>query len=63
MTNSRSLDYASSHADEFQAGGAKRIMDIAQKTRRKFTKGGTWQNRWPSRVDVYEAEWERFKSI
>ena len=62
MTNSKSMDYASSHADEFRAGGAKRIADIAQKTGRKFTNGGTWQNRWPTHVDVYEAEWARFKA-
>jgi putative spermidine/putrescine transport system substrate-binding protein len=30
--------------------------------RRKFAKGGTWQNRWPTAVDVYEAQWSRFKS-
>ena len=24
--------------------------------------GGTWQNRWPTQVDVYESEWARFKA-
>ena len=27
-----------------------------------FAKGGTWQNRWPTHVDVYESEWSRFKA-
>jgi putative spermidine/putrescine transport system substrate-binding protein len=29
---------------------------------RKFEQGGTWQNRWPTHVDVYEEEWQRFKA-
>jgi hypothetical protein len=29
---------------------------------RKFAQGGTWQNRWPTHVDAYEAEWVRFKA-
>jgi hypothetical protein len=30
--------------------------------KRKFELGGTWQNRWPTHVDVYEEEWQRFKA-
>jgi putative spermidine/putrescine transport system substrate-binding protein len=63
MTNANALEYASSHTDEFRAGEVAQIADIAQTTRRKFAQGGTWQNRWPSRVEVYENEWARFKSI
>jgi putative spermidine/putrescine transport system substrate-binding protein len=63
MTHSNALDYVSSHANEFRVGDAQHIADIAQNTRRKFAKGGTWQNRWPSQIDIYEAEWARFKSI
>jgi hypothetical protein len=29
---------------------------------KKFEQGGTWQNRWPTHVDVYEEEWQRFKA-
>jgi len=30
--------------------------------RKKFQVGGTWQNRWPTHVEVYESEWARFKA-
>jgi len=55
-------EQAKAHADEFPADQAQKVSDITENVRRKFAQGGTWQNRWPTQVDVYEAEWARFKS-
>jgi len=33
-----------------------------ENVRKKFAKGGTWQNRWPTHVETYESEWARFKA-
>ena len=41
---------------------AARIAEITEGVQRKFEQGGTWQNRWPTHVDVYEEEWQRFKA-
>jgi putative spermidine/putrescine transport system substrate-binding protein len=38
------------------------VAEIIEGVQAKFEKGGTWQNRWPTHVDVYEEEWQRFKS-
>jgi putative spermidine/putrescine transport system substrate-binding protein len=62
MTNTQAPDYAQQHPDEFPAGDAKKVTDITENVRAKFAKGGTWQNRWPTHVDVYESEWSRFKA-
>jgi putative spermidine/putrescine transport system substrate-binding protein len=62
MTNSDAPGYAKAHPDEFPADTAAKIAAITDNVRRKFAKGGTWQNRWPTHVDVYEAEWARFKA-
>jgi spermidine/putrescine-binding protein len=62
MTNTDAPDYAKAHADEFPAADAAKVASITENVRRKFAKGGTWQNRWPTAVDAYEAEWSRFKS-
>ena len=62
MTNPRAPEYARSHPDEFSAEEAERIAEITQGVQRKFEQGGTWQNRWPTHVDAYEEEWQRFKS-
>jgi putative spermidine/putrescine transport system substrate-binding protein len=62
MTNTEAPDYAKLHTDEFSTQDATKVADITENVRRKFAKGGTWQNRWPSHVDVYEAEWARFKA-
>jgi spermidine/putrescine-binding protein len=62
MTNTLAPDYAKEHADEFPADQAQKVADITANVRRKFQKGGTWQNRWPTVVDTYEAEWSRFKA-
>lgn len=62
MTNPAAAEYAKAHPDEFTAEEASKITDITEGVKRKFEKGGTWQNRWPTHVDVYEEEWQRFKS-
>jgi putative spermidine/putrescine transport system substrate-binding protein len=62
MTNPQAVDYAKSHPDEFTPEEAARVEEIIEGVKAKFEKGGTWQNRWPTHVDVYEEEWQRFKS-
>jgi putative spermidine/putrescine transport system substrate-binding protein len=62
MTNPKAPAYAKAHPDEFSAGEAAKIAEITAGVQKKFEQGGTWQNRWPTHVDVYEEEWQRFKS-
>jgi spermidine/putrescine-binding protein len=62
MTNPMAPEYAKSHPKEFSAEEAARIAEITDGVQRKFEQGGTWQNRWPTHVDVYEEEWQRFKA-
>jgi putative spermidine/putrescine transport system substrate-binding protein len=62
MTNPQGPGYAKDHADEFPADKAKRIAEIDAGVKKKFEKGGTWQQRWPTNVEAYEAEWARFKA-
>ncbi|MEA2779223.1 MAG: putative spermidine/putrescine transport system substrate-binding protein [Rhodospirillaceae bacterium] len=62
MTNTDAPAYAKAHADEFSAEDAAKVASITDNVRRKFAKGGTWQNRWPTAVEAYESEWSRFKS-
>jgi spermidine/putrescine-binding protein len=62
MTNPQAVGYAESHVDEFSAEDAGKIKAIDEGVKAKFSQGGTWQNRWPTHVDVYEEEWQRFKS-
>lgn len=62
MTNTDAPAYAKAHADEFSADETTKVASITDNVRKKFAKGGTWQNRWPTAVDAYEAEWSRFKS-
>ena len=62
MTNTDAPEYAKAHADEFSAEDAAKVESITANVRNKFAKGGTWQNRWPTAVEAYEAEWSRFKS-
>jgi putative spermidine/putrescine transport system substrate-binding protein len=62
MTNTDAPEYAKAHPDEFKGDEAGKVSSITENVRRKFAKGGTWQNRWPTAVDAYEAEWSRFKS-
>ena len=62
MTNPQAPAYAKEHADEFPADKAQRIAEIDAGVKKKFEKGGTWQQRWPTHVETYEAEWARFKA-
>jgi putative spermidine/putrescine transport system substrate-binding protein len=62
MTNPTAPEYAKAHPEEFSAEEAARVAEITAGVQRKFEQGGTWQNRWPTHVDVYEEEWQRFKS-
>jgi len=62
MTNPSAPDYAKAHPDEFSAEEAARVAEITEGVQQKFEQGGTWQNRWPTHVDVYEEEWQRFKA-
>jgi spermidine/putrescine-binding protein len=62
MTNPNAVDYARNHPDQFSEADADRIEEITRGVEAKFAKGGTWQNRWPTHVDVYEEEWQRFKA-
>jgi spermidine/putrescine-binding protein len=62
MTNPLAADYAENHPDEFTPEEAARVREITKGVEAKFAKGGTWQSRWPTHVDAYEEEWQRFKS-
>jgi spermidine/putrescine-binding protein len=62
MTNPMAPEYAKAHPEEFSAEEAARVAEITAGVQQKFEQGGTWQNRWPTHVDVYEEEWQRFKS-
>jgi spermidine/putrescine-binding protein len=62
MTNPQAPEYARAHPDEFSTEEAARIAEITAGVQKKFEQGGTWQNRWPTHVDVYEEEWQRFKA-
>ncbi len=62
MTNPGAAAYASSHPSEFSPQEASEVSRITNNVRSKFQLGGTWQDRWPTHVDTYEAEWARFKA-
>jgi putative spermidine/putrescine transport system substrate-binding protein len=62
MTNPLAPTYAREHPDEFPNDKAQRIAAIDAGVKKKFEKGGTWQQRWPINVETYEAEWARFKA-
>ena len=62
MTNPLAADYATKNSEEFTVEEALKVKEITDGVKAKFEKGGTWQNRWPTHVDVYEEEWQRFKA-
>jgi putative spermidine/putrescine transport system substrate-binding protein len=62
MTNPGAAAYAKSHPAEFSAQDAAEVTRITDNVRSKFQLGGTWQDRWPTHVNDYEAEWARFKA-
>ncbi|MCW2305917.1 ABC transporter substrate-binding protein [Rhodobium gokarnense] len=62
MTNPMAAEYAAAHPDEFSKEEAEKIAAIDARVKEKFAYGGTWQNRWPTHVEAYEEEWQRFKA-
>jgi putative spermidine/putrescine transport system substrate-binding protein len=62
MTNPKAAEFAAANSDIFGEEQAARVDEITEGVKAKFEAGGTWQNRWPTHVDVYEEEWQRFKA-
>jgi spermidine/putrescine-binding protein len=62
MTSPAAPAYAKANPAEFTPEQAEKIAAIDANVKRKFQQGGTWQNRWPTHVEVYESEWARFKA-
>ncbi|GAC1445712.1 MAG: hypothetical protein NVSMB52_07870 [Chloroflexota bacterium] len=62
LTNPAAAGYAKSHTRDFKRSEAIEIASIQHRVRAKFQHGGTWQNRWPTHLSVYEEEWARFKA-
>jgi putative spermidine/putrescine transport system substrate-binding protein len=62
MTNPGAVAYAKTHPSEFTPDQAAEIAKITANVKSKFELGGTWQNRWPTHVQEYEAQWARFKA-
>lgn len=62
MTNPAAADFAAANPDLFKPEDAERIAAITKGVQERFAVGGTWQNRWPTNVDLYEEEWQRFKA-
>lgn len=62
MTNPQAIDYAAANPKEFKPEQVEQIRKIHEGVEAKFIKGGTWQNRWPTNVKEYEAEWARFSA-
>ena len=61
LTNPQAVTFAQA-SDDFTEEEAQKIAAIDARVKEKFSVGGTWQNRWPTNVDIYEEEWQRFKS-
>jgi spermidine/putrescine-binding protein len=61
MTNPGAPEFAAK-SGKFDPAGAKKIEAIDAGVKAKFESGGTWQSRWPTNVEAYEEEWQRFKS-
>lgn len=62
MTNPMAPEYAAANPGEFDADAAAKVAAIDKGVQEKFAVGGTWQNRWPTEVELYEEEWQRFKA-
>jgi putative spermidine/putrescine transport system substrate-binding protein len=61
MTNPESPAFAAA-SDTFDEGAKKRVAQIDAGVKAKFEANGTWQTRWPTNINAYEEEWQRFKS-
>ena len=62
LTNPMAAEYAKTHPDEFTAEQAAEVEKIHGIVHSKFELDGTWQQRWPTHVEVYEEEWARFRA-
>jgi spermidine/putrescine-binding protein len=62
LTSPGAAEYARAHPDEFSAEQASEIESIHAGVKSKFDIPGTWQQRWPTHVEVYEEEWARFRA-
>lgn len=62
MTNPDAIAYAKNTPSEFKAAEAQEVARIHANVKSKFELDGTWQNRWPTHVEEYEAQWTRFKA-
>lgn len=61
LTNPQAVAFAQ-QSEAFTPEEVAQIVAIDARVKDKFSFGGTWQNRWPTEVDLYEEEWQRFKS-
>ena len=62
LTNPQAGPYAKANQKDFSGKEAEEVAVIEDNVKKKFRAGGTWQNRWPTHVQVYESEWARFKA-
>ena len=62
LTSPGAAEYARSHPGEFTSEQAEKVEQIHANVKSKFEMPGTWQQRWPTHVDVYEEEWARFRA-
>jgi hypothetical protein len=62
LTGPDAADYARAHPSEFKPEQAAEIERIHKNVHSKFEIPGTWQQRWPKLVEVYEEEWARFRA-
>jgi spermidine/putrescine-binding protein len=61
MTNPGAPGFAAK-SGKFDPSTAKKIEAIDAGVKAKFESGGTWQSRWPTNIEAYEEEWQRFKA-
>lgn len=61
MTNPTAPEFAAK-SGKFDAATVKKIADIDAGVKTKFQSGGTWQTRWPTNIEAYEEQWQRFKA-
>jgi len=61
MTNPGGAEFAVK-SGKFDPATAKKIEAVDAGVKAKFENGGTWQSRWPTNVEAYEEEWQRFKA-
>lgn len=62
LTSPDAADYARKHGEDFKPEQAAEIEEIHKNVNSKFDIPGTWQQRWPTHVEVYEEEWARFRA-